>query len=88
MDPAYEEIIFQGRNKRYGAYVLRITYPSRLLTALFISTAVVSLLLYMLLLLGKYQYRRSTEPAAKPVRTIFLAKAGTGTGPSQLLTIN
>ncbi len=43
------DIIFEGRNKQYGAYQLRRDYPRRLLRALLITGAVL-----LLLLLGYY----------------------------------
>jgi protein TonB len=40
------DILFEGRNKQYGAYQLRRTYPFQLLKALGLSLAIVFLLLY------------------------------------------
>ena len=40
------DIIFEGRNKEYGAYDLRKTYNKRLVTAI-IGTAIVILLLFI-----------------------------------------
>ena len=40
------DIIFEGRNKEYGAYDLRKTYNKRLVTAI-IGTAAVILLLFI-----------------------------------------
>ena len=37
------DLIFEGRNKAYGAYELRKTYSKRIRTALFITTAVTAL---------------------------------------------
>ena len=45
------DILFDGRNKEYGAYDLRMTYPKRLLTAMGGMVAVI-----LLLLLGLHFY--------------------------------
>jgi periplasmic protein TonB len=37
------DIVFDGRNKDYGAYKLRKTYPNRLFTAVFITAVIVGL---------------------------------------------
>ena len=36
------DIIFEGRNKEYGAYDLRKTYPKRLLIALVVTVVIIS----------------------------------------------
>ena len=47
------DILFENRNKSYGAYQLRRTYNLRLMVSLFLSFAVVFLLLVLLSLKGK-----------------------------------
>jgi len=41
------DILFEGRNKEYGAYDLRKSYPKRLTTAIIVAASLAGLLLLM-----------------------------------------
>lgn len=43
----YLEIIFENRNKSYGAYELRVNYPNRMIKALIITMLSTALLIFM-----------------------------------------
>lgn len=43
--PSLDDIVFEGRNKAYGAYVLRKVYGRHITTAVLLSTALTALLL-------------------------------------------
>src|SRR4051812_19756037 len=44
LDASFLDIIFEGRNKEYGAYELRSTYNTRLIRASMVTVAILSLL--------------------------------------------
>lgn len=56
------DIIFERRNKDYGAYVLRKKYPDRLLTALLAGLLLTGLLLFLLL---NNHSSKAVRPVAK-----------------------
>jgi periplasmic protein TonB len=56
------DILFEGRNKDYGAYELRKTYNGRIVKALFVTGAVI-----LLLFIGYYVSNASGGTKSKPV---------------------
>src|SRR5688572_20603082 len=56
------DILFENRNKKYGAYVLRKFYHVRLSEALFSATAGILLITYIC----KPQYENSAPPSGLP----------------------
>jgi periplasmic protein TonB len=61
------DIIFEGKNKEYGAYNLRRTYNKRLVTALLITAGVVALIFLISFLAGAFN--KPTVVAPPPVLT-------------------
>src|ERR1051325_3387704 len=61
------DIIFEGRNKDYGAYNLRKTYNRRITIAL-VTTAAVCLFLFLLTVLGKDKDKDKNEIIVQDVQ--------------------
>ncbi len=55
------DIIFDGRNKQYGAYDLRKTYNRRLTKALIITAGVAALIFLATVLVGQFQKKTNDE---------------------------
>lgn len=64
------DILFEGRNKEYGAYELRNTYGRRVITAIGITT--VTFLLLILLLSWNLEKIKSKVPLNIEVKTVVL----------------
>lgn len=54
------DILFEGRNKAYGAYQLRRTYPKRVITSLVVVVGAVALIFAGTTILGKKKTSGST----------------------------
>jgi protein TonB len=57
------EILFENRNKSYGAYELRSRYPGRLTTALFMSLLFFALTLYIAFLINRQSQNQNSHAA-------------------------
>ncbi len=68
------DIVFEGRNKSYGAYELRAGYNARMLRAIGI-TFLVLLLLYLLASLrGNTEKTRQKQPSPPVATTVWVDK--------------
>ena len=62
------DIIFEGRNKEYGAYELRRTYPKRMIAALVASGALLALLFVAYMVANKMNETDTTEMVVQDVQ--------------------
>ena len=62
------DIIFEGRNKEYGAYELRRSYPKRMLTALIAAGVLLALLFVAYMVANKMNETDTTEMVVQDVQ--------------------
>ena len=72
-DADFLDILFEGRNKEYGAYELRKTYNRRIVKALFVTGSVIGLLF-----IGGYVagFGKGKKVAPPEVEDVVLDKGG------------
>lgn len=61
------DLVFEGRNKSYGAYELRKTYNKRILTALLITTAVIILIFVVKFVASSLEDKNASKLDVKEV---------------------
>ena len=63
--PTLDEVVFERRNKEYGAYDLRLAYRSLLTKAFLLGT-----LIFVLLVVGPFLYLKMTQEKAKEEKIV------------------
>ncbi|GAB2789526.1 energy transducer TonB [Hymenobacter latericoloratus] len=72
--PSLDDIVFEGRNKAYGAYVLRKAYGRHVITAIGMATALAALLIATPLLIQRFWPSETVTPEVPvdPLKPITL----------------
>lgn len=69
-DTSWDDIIFENRNKKYGAYELRTTYSSRLLKSFFITVSA-GLIIFLIFLFAKEKPKLKDDKATYTDSLVF-----------------
>ena len=69
------EIIFEGKNKAYGAYYLRKTYNKRITTALIVTVSLLLLTIIISMITGRYKNEIKSMPVYVPETDLQKIKA-------------